>query len=208
MARRKSLVFLAFALVLAAPAAGDDGRGEQLYDLCAQCHGAAGGGDPRALAPPIAGLSEWYVREQLLKFRGGIRGVHPEDIGGLRMYPMALYLDDDGDLGSVASYVAGLPPADPAPTLEGADPARGKLLYTPCIACHGAEAEGRRELGGPNLRASADWYLLKQLHNFRDGIRGANPRDAAGLRMRPMSMTLVDEQAMKDVVAYILTLRP
>ena len=85
--------------------------------------------------------------------------MHPDDKGGLRMYPMSLYLDDDADLDAVASYVAGLPAAPPAATLQGGDPAKGKILYTPCIACHGAQAEGKKELGGPNLRVSADWYM-------------------------------------------------
>ena len=70
-----------------------------------------------------------------------------------------------------------------------------------------AQAEGKKDLGGPNLWVSADWYMLKQLQHFKNGIRGADPRDATGMRMRPMSMTLVDEQAMKDVISYILTLQ-
>ena len=34
----------------------------------------------------------------------------------------------------------------------------------------------------------------------------AKPGDASGALMRPMSMTLPDEQAMHDVIAYIKTL--
>jgi cytochrome c553 len=208
MATIKHLLLLAVALVFAtAPAFSDDGRGEELFELCVQCHGPNGGGDPVALAPPIAGLSDWYIKEQLTKFRDGIRGKHPDDVGGLRMYPMSLSLGDDADLEAVTAYAAGLQPAPPQATLEGGDAAKGKVLYTPCIACHGAQAEGKKELGGPNLWVSADWYMLKQLHNFKAGIRGADPRDATGMRMRPMSMILADEQAMKDVIAYILTLQ-
>jgi hypothetical protein len=48
--------------------------------------------------------------------------------------------------------------------------------------------------------------MLTQLSNFKAGIRGAVPEDASGATMRPMAMTLADEQAMKDVIAYILTL--
>ena len=103
--------------------------------------------------------------------------------------------------------MAGLPPANPEPSLVGGDPARGKLLYTPCAACHGPQADGLEALGGPNMKAGSDWYMLRQLHNFKAGIRGANPKDVTGMRMRPMALTLVDEQAMKDVIAYIMTLR-
>ena len=208
MASIKHLLLITAALLLvAAPALGEDGRGEELFDLCAQCHGSEGGGNEVALAPPIAGLSEWYVKEQLNKFRSGIRGLHPDDVGGLRMYPMSLSLRDDADLEGVAAYAASLPAAAAEPTLQGGDPSRGKILYTPCTACHGAKAEGKEALGGPNLRVSADWYMLKQLQHFKSGIRGSDPRDITGMRMRPMSMILADEQAMKDVISYILTLR-
>ena len=44
------------------------------------------------------------------------------------------------------------------------------------------------------------------LKKFKEGVRGTNPQDIGGMQMRPMSMTLVDEQAMKDVIAYIRTL--
>jgi hypothetical protein len=44
------------------------------------------------------------------------------------------------------------------------------------------------------------------MHNFRSGIRGTNAKDTTGALMRPMSMTLADEQAILDVIAYITTL--
>jgi cytochrome c oxidase subunit 2 len=48
--------------------------------------------------------------------------------------------------------------------------------------------------------------MLTQLVNFRAGVRGAKAGDTSGALMRPMSMTLADEQAMRDVIAYITTL--
>jgi len=53
-----------------------------------------------------------------------------------------------------------------------------------------------------------DWYMLSQLKKFKEGIRGTNPQDIGGMQMRPMSMTLVDEQAMKDVIAHIRAVSP
>ena len=87
------------------------------------------------------------------------------------------------------------------------DAARGRTLYAPCAACHGGKAEGLKALEGPGLRHTNDWYLLVELQNFKDGTRGTAEGDAAGGRMRPMTMVLTDEQAMKDVIAYIMTLR-
>ena len=48
--------------------------------------------------------------------------------------------------------------------------------------------------------------LVEALEKYRAGVRGTNSGDIAGMRMRPMSMILPDEQAMKDVIAYIMTL--
>jgi cytochrome c553 len=171
-----------------------------------QCHGPDGGGDPASLAPAIAGLDEWYLKAQLAKFRSGARGTHPDDLAGMRMRPMSLSLQDDEEIAAVAAYVASLPPVPPAGTLQGGDAARGQALYAPCAACHGPDGAGIQPLNGAPLRGSNDWYLLRQMHNFRTGIRGTNPKDASGALMRPMSMTLADEQAILDVIAYITTL--
>lgn len=205
-------LLLALAAVLASvswnrPVAADDlERGEALYKLCAQCHGPAGAGNPSIAAPPIAGLPAWYVESTVTKFRTGVRGKHPDDMAGLRMRPMARTLRSEEDVAAVAAYVGSLPPTDPEATLEGGDAARGKVLYTPCTACHGPAGAGNQALFAPSLQHTADWYMLSQLQKFKSGLRGTNPDDTTGKLMRPMSLTLVDEQAMKDVVAYILTL--
>ena len=90
--------------------------------------------------------------------------------------------------------------------IDSGDPERGKSLYTPCAACHGAQAEGLKALDAPSLTKVSDWYLLTQMQHFKAGIRGSNPNDITGQRMRPMSMVLVDDQAIKDVIAYVMTL--
>jgi len=200
------ILFALVALAAAPLAAAADERGADLFRLCVQCHGPSGGGDEMALAPAIAGLDEWYVKAQLTKFRSGARGAHFDDVAGLRMRPMALSLLNDENVAAVATYVAALPRTHPKPTLEGGDAARGQVLYAPCAACHGPDGAGIQALEGAPLRGTSDWYLLRQLHNFRAGIRGSKPEDAGGSRMRPMSLTLPDDQAMKDVIAYIETL--
>ncbi len=198
------------ALLATAPAlpagAQDLARGREIFQLCSQCHGPDAGGNPMALAPSIAGLPEWYVERQLTHFRDGIRGTHFDDIAGMRMRPMARWIPSEADVKAVAAYVASLPPVKPAPTLQGGDPARGQTLFTPCTACHGADARGNQALNAPPLSHASDWYLITQLKNFKAGIRGANPQDTTGALMRPMSQLLVDEQAMKDVIAYVMTL--
>ncbi len=86
------------------------------------------------------------------------------------------------------------------------DPAAGKALYAPCAACHGADARGNKELNAPDLTLQGDWYIVRQLKNFKEGIRGG-PNDPFGSQMAPMAKVLPDEKAMKDVAAYIASLR-
>ena len=207
--RPTTLLFALLALAtppITAAAEGGGSHGAQLFQLCAQCHGEDAGGDFAALAPAIAGLDEWYLLAQLQKFHNGARGTHPDDVAGMRMRPMSLSLRNDQEMAAVAAYVAALPRVPLTPTLEGGDATRGQALYAPCAACHGAAGEGIQPLNGAPLRASNDWYLQRQMHNFRSGIRGTKPIDTSGALMRPMSMTLPDEQAILDVIAYITTL--
>jgi len=53
----------------------------------------------------------------------------------------------------------------------------------------------------------SDWYLVTQLSNFKQGIRGAHPKDMYGPQMASMAGFLADDQAASDLVAYIDTLR-
>ena len=176
---------------------------EQLYGGCVQCHGENGEGNQAIGAPAIAGLERWYVKRQLRGFQKGYRGWHPEDLAGKRMEPMARALDTDEKVDLVAAYVASMPATSPAATLEGGNPETGKLYYAACVQCHGANAGGVIDEFGPPLSGASDWYLLTQLENFKGGLRGTHPGDVTGAKMRPFSMTLANEQAMKDVIAYI-----
>jgi cytochrome c553 len=183
-------------------------RGEQIYDTCTPCHGKEGFGNARVGAPEIAGLPKWYVVAQLTKFKGSMRGAHPDDDSGQRMRPMARALYRPGDLESVAEYVATLRPVKPGVHLAGGDAKAGEARFTSvCVACHGTDASGNEALGAPPLSHQADWYMYAQLQKFKSGMRGAHPDDAYGAQMAAMSQTLEDTTAMKDVIAYIRTLQ-
>lgn len=214
MAKGRRLAALCVAIATFVPAGAsraegeDAARGRQLWALCASCHGQDGGGNELYFAPAIAGLPAWYLARQLDKFHSGIRGTNFDDLTGMRMRPMALWLATEADRKTVAAYAAALPPTDPKPTLQGGDAARGQTLYAPCTACHGPQAKGMEVLGAPPLDHQSDWYMLTQLHHFKTGIRGSDAKDVQGGQMRPMAMLLPDEQAMRDVIAYIMSLRP
>jgi cytochrome c553 len=201
-----ALIWLAATAGVASRAtAADPDRGAELYELCTQCHGAAGEGSKLALAPNIAGLPEWYVLAQLQHFKKGEGGMNPEDTGGLRMYPMLMTLKTPEDMQAVAAFVAAMPKVTPERTLTGGDAARGAQLYTICLACHGPDGGGNQAMGSPPIAGQADWYLLSSLQKLKAGQRGTYPNAVV---MRGMAGTLTDEQAMLDVIAHIMTLHP
>ena len=205
LTRGRGMVLAAILLVLPSAAFAEE-RGEVLFNLCTQCHGSQGEGMPLSLAPTIAGLQEWYIEAQLKNYKSGLRGLHAEDTAGMRMYPMSQTLRTDEDIEAVAAYVASLPRANPEPILEGGDATRGAALYAPCTACHGANGMGNEQLNAPQIAGASDWYLYSSLKKFKAGIRGGNPKNTNATIMRGMALGLADDQAMKDVVAYIMTL--
>jgi cytochrome c oxidase subunit 2 len=86
------------------------------------------------------------------------------------------------------------------------DAAAGMTLYATCAVCHGLQAEGNEELRAPKLAGQADWYLTRQLRNFKAGIRGADKMDTYGQQMAPMAATLVDDNAIANVAAFVKSL--
>lgn len=183
-----------------------DERGKQLYTNCIACHMPDGHGNQMLNAPAIAGLTQKYVANQLLKFHDGIRGGDVKDTTGLLMRPFGQVIQTEEDRQAIGAYIETMPSKKLPVTLEGGDAEKGKMLYMTCQACHGPDGKGNDLLNSPRLTHQHDWYLARQLHNFKDGIRGANPKDITGAQMRPMAMMLADEQAVKDVIAYLETL--
>ncbi len=188
--------------------ADENERGADLYRLCAVCHGESAAGDEAVGAPAIAAMPQWYLEGQLNQFREGNRGTHFDDIMGMRMRPMALTLMREGDVEAVAAHIAAMPSVSPAPSLTGGDAVDGKAIYTTtCVACHGPNGEGNQAMvGAAPLSRASDWYLFRQIENFKTGIRGSRPGDQGGVLMRPMMQSLTDEQKIKNVIAYIMTL--
>jgi cytochrome c oxidase subunit 2 len=137
-----------------------------------------------------------------------MRGAHPEDLEGHRMRPMARTLTHPGDIESVAEYVSKMSLVRPAHSMIDGDPAAGGAKYNSvCVACHGADGRGMEALKSPWLSGQSDWYLYAQLLKFRSGMRGAHSQDLMGSQMRAMAMTLENDAAVKNVVAYIRTLQ-
>lgn len=206
MPRGKRIALAALVLLASCnrPPTPGVARGEDLYVTCAMCHGARGEGDQRLEAPAIGGLPAWYVEAQLVNFNAGHRGYDPFDTTGIRMKSVAWTLDREGDIPSVAEYIATLPAPQLTPAGHG-DATAGAAAFATCAACHGAAAEGNPDVHAPPLAGRSDWYLVNQLRKFKAGRRGTRPEDIWGQTMRPQAMML-DDAGMANVVAYIQTL--
>ena len=101
------------------------------------------------------------------------------------------------DIEAVTDYVrslAGLAP-DPAANLE-----HGKKVYAEtCVACHGADGRGKREIGAPNL-TDAIWLYGSDRAAIIDGLW--NGRGG----MMPAWAGRLDESTIKALTIYVHTL--
>jgi cytochrome c oxidase subunit 2 len=185
--------------------AGNAAIGAAQYAVCAACHGPDGQGVPAMNAPKIAGQSDWYLKRQILSYKNGLRGVHEDDTFGQQMIGMVATLPDEAAVDNVVAHIATLPDKQPVATVSG-NVENGKDIYAVCAYCHGSSGMGLQALNAPRIAGSSDWYMARQLDNFKTGVRGAHPKDYYGFQMGLMGITLRDEQAIKDVIAYINTL--
>mgnify|MGYP001219316305 FL=1 len=187
-------------------AAGNPEKGKALYAVCVACHGPDGAGNKTLNAPAIAGQEIWYLERQLKNFKAGIRGTNSKDIYGMQMRPMAMTLTTEQAIADVAAYVSSLKAKLPAQSIKGNANA-GQAAYMICQTCHGPKGEGNKALNAPKLINQQDWYIVRQLKNFKAGLRGAHPKDVYGMQMRPMALTLPNDEAINNVVSYIVTFK-
>lgn len=184
--------------------AADPAAGKATYAACAGCHGHSGEGSLVVNAPRLAGLDAVYLARQTHYFRNDIRGSEEPQALGAAMAAVVKALDEQA-VADVAAYIADLEAPAAVPTVRG-DATRGKQLYATCSACHGADGAGNVALNSPRLAGQSDWYLVRQLQDYKSGKRGTHNEDAIGRQMAPMAATLADDEAITDVVAYINTL--
>ena len=200
---RLSLISLTIVVLLPVAAqAGDAEAGKALYTPCVACHGPNAEGMPALNSPGLAGQSESYLMRQLWDFKKGNRGAAEGDTIGAQMRPMAMALPDGQAIANVAAYLASLPPSKPAATIEG-DADNGQKLYTSkCGACHGGQGWGNEALYTPRLTIIGDAYLIRQVNNFQDGLRGAH-KDAQYGKQMAMMAKVVTEDELLDIAAFL-----
>ncbi len=88
---------------------GNAESGRETYSaVCTACHAADGRGNEELGAANITYLSDTYMIRQLMYFRDGIRGAHPEDTRGQQMAAIAKLLTDDQTIADVVAYISEL----------------------------------------------------------------------------------------------------
>lgn len=215
---------------------GDIEKGSKIFKSCIVCHGQNGEGNKEIRAPQIIERQTWYLRNQLLKFKNKERGyglkddkeflkdaVEHEKIHGSTsayiendpnsklMHPLMGLMNED-DIESVIAYLATLKTDKEVEGIKG-NARNGKKLYVSCSRCHGKNAEGNKKIGAPKLTNQHGWYLFEQLKDFRMGWRGTHRQDQSGKAMRTHSdnhqnhaVVDIDDESMRDIIAYILSL--
>ena len=185
-----------------AQAKGDPQAGAALFATCSTCHGAQAEGNVETNAPKLAGQANWYLIRQLHDFRAGVRGSHEDDTLGRQMVPFASMLADEQAIRDVVAYIGTLPEQRSEATVLG-NPDKGKKHYATCQSCHGADGKGVWATYAPRIANMSDWYMQRQLENFRKGIRGSHPQDFYGAQMASMARVVSDEQAVRDLLDYV-----
>ncbi len=87
---------------------GVESNGAKMYAICAYCHGKEGQGIQAMNAPRLAGMTDWYLANQIKNFKAGIRGEHPTDYYGKQMGFMAKAMQDEQAVNDLVAYINSL----------------------------------------------------------------------------------------------------
>ncbi len=171
---------------------------------CASCHGDKGEGNDELLVPAIAGLPDYYVMQQMEKFRALLRGGDPESMKSQSMHQDAKELDD-ATLKALARVINAMTPVKGVGSVIG-DRERGQMLYENlCAACHGQMAQGDASKESPPLHGFQDWYIVQQVQLFKAGKRKADPANVDSVEMHAMAKRLWRGKDVRDIASFIAT---
>ena len=185
---------------------GDPIKGEEYSKSCVGCHSKNFSGLISERSPSLPQLSNWYMQGQLQKYKQNILGYKVEDSDG---YAMSSLMKDysNQQIADMVSYIKTFQPRKQLNMLDGGLE-NGKIEYQlNCMACHQKNGRGNKQLYAPNLVGLSDVYIVNQLIKYRDGIRGSGNGDKHGKVMQLFAKNLKNEQVMKDIAAYIISLQ-
>lgn len=157
---------------------------------CQPCHGAGGAGRPGGY--PVLADDDWIwggtPADILQTIRVGIRSGHKD----ARLGEMPKFSDQlkAPEVAAVADHILSL-------SGKGAKNAAGaKLFAEQCVACHGDDGRGNKEMGAPNL-ADGIWLYGATKEGIAAQI--ANPRHG----VMPAWESRLDAVSLKMVAAYV-----
>ena len=181
--------------------------GSKHFKQCIVCHGESGQGNKALKSPALAGQSDWYIARQLENFNKKHRGTHSKDVAGQQMAAIVSPVDFSNKINSLSKYISTLPTyKENSPTAKSISKEtlkNGSRYYQgKCGACHGATAQGNKLFNAPKLNTLSEAYLLKQMNNFVQGIRGTHKEDKYGRQMAMMAKTTSGTE-LQDIIAYI-----
>jgi cytochrome c oxidase cbb3-type subunit III len=160
---------------------------------CQPCHGSGGAGRPGGY--PVLADDDWLwggsPEDILTSIRVGVRSGH-KDARASEMPRFGDQLKAD-DVRALADHLLALSAQKPK------SEAGAKLFVEQCVACHGEDAKGNKDLGAPNL-ADGIWLY----GGTREAIAAqiANPRHG----IMPAWEGRLDPVALKMVAAYVYAL--
>ena len=122
----------------------------------------------------------------------------------MQMLPLAKQLDPIKDVPLLSAYIQSLPVVKKQFNETGNMVNGSRYYQGKCGACHGGTAQGNKSLNAPKLTGLSDVYLLRQMANFSNGLRGYKAEDKLGRQMAMMAKT-TSGQELNDIVFYILS---
>jgi cytochrome c553 len=159
---RPLVLGLAAVFVWVGLAIGQDMPLAERVQICGGCHGEDGNSRLENI-PSLAGQPEFFVMNQLILMREGVRRIEA-------MMPFVKDLKD-ADITALAKHFAGLAPK---PSDERIDPAlakRGGELAPSlrCASCHLPTLAGQEQM--PRLAKQRVDYMVQALKQYRDNQR-------------------------------------
>ena len=164
---RDKLIAAALALLCSAAAANAQTSVSALLETCLQCHGE-GGNSKTPLVPSIAGQPEFFITNQLIYMREGVRPVPV----------MTLFVEKlkDPEIEALARMIAALAPTRSEESVDPALASRGQKLSEQlrCASCHLPSLHGQEQM--PRLAGQRIDYMAEAMKAYRDSQRpGADP---------------------------------
>jgi cytochrome c553 len=152
-------------------------------DSCAHCHGTDGNSTSSAY-PSLAGQTREYLYRQIKAFKEGQRR-------NAMMSPAVAVLSDQDTL-ELAEYFSGQTLVRSTAKTDPDIVRQGKQISAEaqCVVCHQPNFKGLDEF--PRVSRQKYPYLVKQLKDFRDGVRTS---EVMGPTMKAMTDAQIEALA-------------